>query len=951
MFQKKPLVRSVAAILASSLALSVYAAESSDGAQEEAVERIEVTGSRIKRTDLEGPQPVTVITSEDMAERGYTTVFDALSDLPQNTGIQIEGAEAQLFTPDVQTVNLRNFGVGYTLMLVNGKRVANYPAAYQSDTSVFNYGAIPAAAVERVEILSTGASAIYGSDAVAGVVNIILKKDFDATNVNLLVTQNEEAGKGDKRFQFTSGKSWEGGNVTLALEYMDRDALLGSDFSDYDSNLDYPYGVGVLDRAVLNLNQWDLYGFGTRPSDGGYVDPGVGTCEGMNNGTVRAFRPDRGWFCGASLSTNLPFRNAKESISGFVNFNQEIGSDLEVFADVLYYSSESEGTNQYLGVFEEIYDINGPTRDDLVFGPGIFNDWFLAQRLFTADDLGRDIDPKFSDDALALNIGLRGSWGDHEWDLTVNQSTYEFTSEQAWFKAEKVLEYFLGDFLGFSFFGSPWFAGNGTFGFANPDNLFGALPANVAADLIGDQKYRNETLSRSVQFTLTGDLMDLPAGPMSYALVAEYQYEDFELIPDDRLLQDPPADGLRGSGWWGLTGYTGEGDRTRSALGVEVTIPVLESLNVNIAARVDSYDNTSSSIGTRVTPQLSFDWRPFEELLVRGGYAGSFRAPDMNQVYTSTGFYTGGTDYVQCREAYFFEQGTYDGFNLDDCDAGTIFARRTAGTNLSDTEEALKDETGYSTYLGFVFEPIDKLSLGLTYNYLELEDLVVTESIQGLLDDEYRCYIGDSSVPQSRCDYISRRIERGVDGTTGLPFIREFNATPINAAMQSTKSIDADVAYGWDTDFGSFQFGLQYTHILENKYRCATCTEDFDVRDDLGFSGYNFRSIVSGQLTYSYGDFSTTLSGVRRGSTPKYNQENVGEGESTRLGPYITYNLTGVYSFTEDMYTRVMVSNLFDTAPPKDDTMYFYDYPWYNVYIYGGGGLGREISLEVGYNF
>jgi len=146
---------------------------------------IAVTGSRIARTEMEGAQPVTVITNEQMAIRGYVTVFEALNDLTQNNGFKFEGPEAQLFTPDVQTLNLRGTGVGTTLVLVNGRRLTNYPAAYQSTTSVFNYGAIPAAAVERIEILATGASSIYGSDAIAGVVNIILRDDINETSVNL----------------------------------------------------------------------------------------------------------------------------------------------------------------------------------------------------------------------------------------------------------------------------------------------------------------------------------------------------------------------------------------------------------------------------------------------------------------------------------------------------------------------------------------------------------------------------------------------------------------------------------------------------------------------------------------------------------------------------------------------------------------------------------------------
>jgi outer membrane receptor for ferrienterochelin and colicin len=121
-------------------------------------EKITVTGSRIKRIGIDGPAPVMVIDQVQLAERGYTTVYEALQDLTINNGFKFEGAESALFTPDVQIINLRGFGVGTTLTLINGRPLANYPAAYQSNATVFSFGSIPIAAVERIEILSTGAN-------------------------------------------------------------------------------------------------------------------------------------------------------------------------------------------------------------------------------------------------------------------------------------------------------------------------------------------------------------------------------------------------------------------------------------------------------------------------------------------------------------------------------------------------------------------------------------------------------------------------------------------------------------------------------------------------------------------------------------------------------------------------------------------------------------------------
>jgi len=141
-----------------------------------------VTGSRIKRTQIEGPSPVTVISSAQIQREGFVTVFDALTTLTQNGGVtQNELNSAGGFTPNGSPVNLRGLGPGRTLLLINGRRAADYPFPYNGQSNFQNFGNIPSAAVDRIEILSGGASAIYGSDAVAGVINVVLKTNFRAT--------------------------------------------------------------------------------------------------------------------------------------------------------------------------------------------------------------------------------------------------------------------------------------------------------------------------------------------------------------------------------------------------------------------------------------------------------------------------------------------------------------------------------------------------------------------------------------------------------------------------------------------------------------------------------------------------------------------------------------------------------------------------------------------------
>lgn len=912
--------------------------------------RIKVTGSRISRTELEGAQPVTVITNSDMAIRGYTTVFEALNDLVQNNGYKFEGPESQLFTPDVQTLNLRSIGVGSSLVLVNGRRVSNYPAAYQSDTTVFNYGAIPSAAVERIEILSTGASAIYGSDAIVGVVNIILREDLNDTTVNLLYSEPTEAkgSPGTTRAQVITGKLFERGSITAALEYQKRDPILGKQFDQYDSNLDYPYGVSYRDRAILDLNYWENFA-GNAP----YQDPGAGTCEALGNGTERSLRPGSGFFCGYDAVGEQNFRNAREHYSAFINGRFDLNDNISLFADVLYFSSESSSNNWSIAIFEDILDTD--VLVNTVFG-FTWPDWYLGQRQFTEAELGRSLDQQFEDDALTVSVGARGYLFDtHAWELSFTQSKYELTYAQPWWKAQEVIDVFLGDYNGVGFFGDNWWEGNGTFGLSTEQGLYDPVDPALINSAIGMHTYGNETESQLAQFTINGELMEMKYGSLSYALVLEYEKQEFAFVPDDLVQQAPVAPFTRGSGWYNLTGYNGAGDRDRTALGIELRAPLLDTVTLNLAARIDNYDSVSSSIGTRTTPSASLEWRPIDRLLVRTGYAESFRAPDLNVVYTETGFFTGRDDIVQCAQIYEFDNGNLVGFDPDDCDAVSVFVKRTPATRLDDFSEPLKDETGWSKWIGFSFEFTDDLSLQVDLSRIRLEDRVELENLQDLLDDEFLCYTGE--LQGTRCDYVANRIERETDPTTGFEFITQFNASPVNQSLDEVTSIDAVLNYRKETSFGDFGFRSDYFHMLSHKVQDDPNSEIVDIRDDPFLGGWEFRSVWTGTLSYAYQDFSTALTFVRRGGTTvRFNNvgrslERIADNDAW-VSPYITYNLTANYNFTDSINARLRVQNLFDAGPPRDDThIANNDYPWYNVYVYPGAGLGRQATLEVNLTF
>ena len=213
---------------------SVEVDEADEDEDVEDVGRVTVTGSRIKTVDIEGATPITVITRADIDAAGYGTVYETVSNLTQAIG-EVSGENFQAgFTPANQVVDLRDFGPGRTLVLVNGKRMADYPFPYNSNSASFNWASIPLAAVERIEILTAGASSIYGSDAVAGVINVVLVEGVEESTLRVVAGEYVESRDGfgqEYAVEFTTGGVMDRLTWTVAAEFRHLDPLTSQDLS------------------------------------------------------------------------------------------------------------------------------------------------------------------------------------------------------------------------------------------------------------------------------------------------------------------------------------------------------------------------------------------------------------------------------------------------------------------------------------------------------------------------------------------------------------------------------------------------------------------------------------------------------------------------------------------------------------------------------------------------
>lgn len=356
-----------AALLAAMLAPAAGAAFAQDASTAAApadskpttLEGVVVTGSRIKRAEIEGPSPVTIISAQQIQREGFTTVHEALSTLTQATGSTQNDLTQNGFTPNASVINLRGLGPGRTLLLINGRRAADYPLPYNGQSNFANFANIPAAAVERIEVLAGGASAIYGSDAVAGVVNVILKTNYEGDVVKLRGGTTTRGGRDTGDIQWVGGKTGDNWSLTYAFEYFTSEALFGTQRDFMDSLLDNP-----LPPAIGGIQPIGTMRVRRRAgsSTNSYFAPPAGACEQFGDEQVRwnfvssATGATLGPACGDfTYSAYQTISNKNDDLSAYFYGTFDFDNGMQGWASLQAWDSNaaSGGAPQFYG---------GPTR-------------------------------------------------------------------------------------------------------------------------------------------------------------------------------------------------------------------------------------------------------------------------------------------------------------------------------------------------------------------------------------------------------------------------------------------------------------------------------------------------------------------------------------------------------------------------------------------------------------
>lgn len=911
-------VKSIIGVLtagSSLIALSAGAQTASPQSAEEAATRVDeviVLGSRIPRQiDTEGPAPVTTITSEDILRNGYQSVPDLLRAVTQNGGEtqSQQSSSGASFTPGAQQVDLRGLGPNHTLVLVNGRRIADFPLPFQGQSNFTDVSNIPVGLIERVEVLSGSASAIYGSDAIAGVVNFVLKKSADGTRFDFRSGFTEDGGGESQRLTITTG--WDRGafHGVVGVELLNQEPLWAYDREIQDSTKDSPVNTTAR-RAFLRFDDVD-----------DYLDPGDATCaalSSLNGGTTYyANRPRYGNFCGSDESIGYgTILSERQGVNAYSAIGYTLNDRAELFLDLQFSHSNLK---LFRDVQTWLYQDENGSEDGLFVNAdtGLIEGW---QRQFSPEEMGGLARGFTHNRSTSFNItpGIKGVFGDGDkwaYEVAFNHAEYRSKVRFPQIIASAANKFFLGDSLGID----PD-SGLAIFSVGeNADRLYQPLtPAEydqIAQHAVYEPRSRTDNLSASIT---NSALFELPAGPVGFAAVVEAGNQGYELNPDPLALIPY---------YVGLIDSDGKGDRDHWGAGYEVRAPLLSNLEFSTAGRYDHYEFAGKGFG-KFTYNAGLEYRPISTVLLRAAYGTGFRAPDLHYVFSGPGnTHPSGTDYFRCAT----EEPDED---IGDCsysDEG-IVAYRNGNRDL-------QPETSKSFNGGVVWQATRNLSLSLDYFRVELSDQVRDMSIDTILRDEASCRLGGADPASPTCVDAVARVERQTTGPLAGSLIGVFT-NPINIAQETTSGFDVAARLRVPTErIGEFNVSLAYTYVDDHTFQQYPGDPTID---KLAFdSGYYIpRDKGTASVSWALDKLTATIQGQYLGKLPNYD-------EDAYISDSWMFNASAQYDLTDHVRLSMTVNNLFDEGPVKDPT--YSAYPYYDISWFDS--VGRSYYFQLTYKF
>ena len=778
-----------------------------------AVEEIVVTGSRLPRRDLTAPSPITTIDRDDILSSGQPTLEGTLNRLPQ---VQPSFGRASNNPGDgTAKVDLRGIGAGRTLVMMNGRRIA--PAGIGSAVDVNN---LPSVLVERVEVITGGATTVYGSDAIAGVVNVITRDDFEGFGLDASYYATERGDSDTLDFNVAWGYNFGSGNITLFGGYLDREPTFQSQRSfsaqtisdDWFSSTLTPGGSTTTPAGVLNFPRVD---FGNGPA----------RTTWDANGDPREFvDPDDRYDFGPINYLQIPL----ERYSAGALLNYAITDTVELYSELTWANNRAVSSLAPAGTFGAFVEINTdnpvltPANQQLLVDNGIptgpnLVGIGLSRRLLELGPRIIEADKDYTRLLAGLRGELGGSWEYDAWVSYTRGEEKELQRNDASFS--RLQQGLLVDPLT----GNCFDPSNGCV----PLNMFGeGNLSQSGVDFIAVAPYRTtiEREQKLISAFVRGTLFSLPAGDVSTAIGVEWREDSGDLIADEALFS---GDTL---GYRAFSNVVGE--ESVSEVYAEVLVPVLSDvpmvryLGVEFGGRLSSYDNA----GELETWKLGADWEPLEGVRFRTMAQRSARAPNLGEAFLLPYDEEGSAVSLDPREDPCSASADPVGNGLSDvCVAQGIPASElgvfeaTVAAPVTFTfggNPNLEPEIAETFTAGIVFSMFDPWTLSVDYFEIEVEDTI------GESDPLLVCW-DPNNTERKTCDQISRN--------TVTYDINAVEATNANLGQLKTTGYDTQLNYMTDlpdwlvpgSGSADLDVSVVWTHLTENSVQSDPASTAF----------------------------------------------------------------------------------------------------------------------------
>jgi len=888
------------------------------------LDRVVITGSSIKRIEGENALPVQVITREDIDKSGATTAAELVKSISANTAPLSDGASITNVTNGQRGfngANLRGIGVSSTLVLLNGRRLANF--ATPGDNAGVDLNNIPAAAIDRVEVLKDGASAIYGTDAIGGVINFITKKNYQGIDVSSYAANTQEGGAGKRTLTFSAGVGdiekdkynllavldvqQLGGLRSIQRQFI-QDRPLAETLPAFLSSIPFPANARRLTRP-----QWDAFkaagltGYADAPySSSRRVNPAAPDCSSP----ASVYTPNsRGgaYGCSYDYMRDTELYPASDKTSLFARGTVQLNDTNQMFVELM--QSKADTTYRY-GAYNAnlrnvpttqlptawqnaltTWNTNNPTR----LAGNTLNT--VAVRLLQAG--GRT--DQVTSDGQRIVVGMTGAAANWDYDLALARAK------------NRVSDRYVGGYLrADQFFDGVAKGQVSLFAYSDASRDF------LKSITVNDEARLSSGTTESFDGKISRPLFNLAGGEAAIALGAEFRRESNQFTPSDLLVKNYIL-GDRNSEF-----LPGEVDptvlpfsrsRNVSSLYAELSAPFAKTIETQFAVRYDSYQG----VGDTVNPKAGIRWAPSKNLLVRTSVGTGFRAPSLSDLNRPVSF--GGTSSLLTDPTCVTIQN-----DIDSCTDIWEVERR--------SNPKLKPEKSRQFSLGSVLEVTPGLTLSMDYWKIEKTDVISD--------------LGEQEVVQNGVKYEGQYIFHDVDG-----YPTKIILTKENQGQLKTSGLDIGVDWrGPKTSWGRFAVGLQGTLVLQYDRQYGAQTP---MVSELGvFANDQIIQKWRHRLTLDWdsGPYGVTLG---NSYSSDYQDQNLAYDQNTnallparRVQAYSLWDLTGSWKVNKALRLRGGVMNVLNTPPPFSNQSYHWLATYDPTYT---DPRGRTAFVSLSYAF